>query len=196
MVTPLTAGTQLLRTGESYVYGIDLSAALLPGEALTAVASVACAVSQEPPFAEQWTADPVTITLAELTGGVSATALVSAGGTYAANATLALTVGAPAPGGTQAVLTAQTNGSGVVTGLTILTPGDGYATAPAVTFPAPLSGATATGTCSLLLDTISVTLDATLAPVAVGDWRRVIVAGATTFGETRKADEILFYTDL
>lgn len=194
---PLPPGTLLLRTGEKRVYGIDLSDALLPGEALTAISAVICQKTTQPPFANQWQDDSVTLISSQLTGSVNGTALTSAGGTYAANASIPLIVGAPAPGGRQAVAHATTNGSGVVqSALVIDDEGDGYATAPTLTFPAAQSGGTATATSTILLDTISVSLDATRAPAVVGEWRRVIGASDTNIGENDKGDEILIYTDL
>jgi len=61
-----------------------------------------------------------------------------------------------AAGGVYDVATATTasavatiNATGVVTGVTVFTPGAGYTSAPTVTFSAPTSGTTATGTATI-----------------------------------------------
>jgi len=187
----------ILRTQQKDVYSLDMSGALVDGDSLTSIAGVTCEVSTEPWFADQWTADTVTITNSDLTGYVDATTLTGAGGTYAASTTVTLTVSAPSPGGTQAEIHATTNSSGVVSStLVIDEPGDGYISAPTLTFPAPLSGGTATATCTIVKDTISVELDASQAPAVAGDTRRIIGRANTAYGLEPVSDPFYFYTDI
>lgn len=93
--------------------------------------------------------------LAPLTTGVAAggevtgtTSLVGGVGYVPANGSFNITVGAPAAGGRQAVIQANTTGGGI-TSLTVIDPGSNYTAAPALAFTGHTgTGATATAVVS------------------------------------------------
>lgn len=79
-------------------------------------------------------------------GEVLTTTVTAAGTLYASGATV--TVGAPAAGGRQAVMTA-TVASGAVTAVNIVDPGRGYTSAPTLTIVPVSGGSGATATCTV-----------------------------------------------
>ena len=90
----------------------------------------------------------VTITPVNQQPSFASTITVTNGGSgYSSSSPPAVTIGAPASGGTQETATASVNSAGVVTGITITNPGSGYTSAPPVTIAAPGgSGTQATAT--------------------------------------------------
>jgi FtsP/CotA-like multicopper oxidase with cupredoxin domain len=61
-----------------------------------------------------------------------------------------------APGGIQAMGSAILNAAGAITGVTVTTPGTGYASAPSVTFTGPGAGASATATLGGSIASLSI----------------------------------------
>lgn len=92
-------------------------------------------------------------------GSVSGATVVLGGSGY--TAAPAITVSAPAAGGTLAVATAQIT-AGAVSQITVTTGGSGYLTAPTFTIAPPSAGVTATCTASIVaantLDVLNITV--------------------------------------
>lgn len=70
-----------------------------------------------------------------------------------------VTISAP-PSGVTALCTADVNGTGGVSSISIANPGSGYTSTPTVTFTAPGTGTTATGTAVVRYEVVSVTVTA------------------------------------
>jgi hypothetical protein len=108
------------------------------------------------------------------------TVTVSAGGTgYPASSTLSCTVTGGGSPTTTAVVTATTNGSGVVTGYTIVDRGEGYTTLPTITVDTSGGGSGATNAVTLRVVKILVTSQASGGPTSGGTFS---VSGGTGSG--------------
>lgn len=189
-------GTQLLRELEVDIdFGLEFTSETLdPDEAIVSLVSLTCQVSTEPPFADQWTSDNGRIQGNTISGQVNGATTATAGSGYTPNSTLTLTVGAPPPGGTTAQLTASVGSAGTVVGdPTVVDGGEGYLSAPALTYPSPGgSGTAATGSTSILKRTLSVSVgDGTQQQ---GEWRMIIAVVQTNQGRRRQSDSLILYT--
>lgn len=195
---PLPPGTLILREFDADIdFALQFTTQSLdPGEAIVSIQSLVCQVTAQPPFAEQWTPDQGRIQgSGTVSGQVNGATTATDGSGYTPNTTLQLTVGAPPAGGTIAQLTATVGPSGSVVGNpTVVDGGEGYLTAPPITYPAPGSGSTATGTCTIVLNTVSVTLGN--GTQNAGEWRMVYAVVVTNQGRTRQSDTLLLYTPL
>lgn len=77
--------------------------------------------------------------------GVATIAVNTTGTLYASSATLTVSFTAPqVPGGVAATAQATTNGSGTITGVTLLTAGSGYTSTPTASLTASTTGTTGT----------------------------------------------------
>lgn len=122
-----------------------------------------------------------------ITTGVASAAVGTAGSGYTTAPTV--TFSAPQDGnGTRPTATATINGSGAVTGITIVTPGVGYTQAPTVTIQAPQTAggvqATATATLAALTSaaaTVPYSFDPAVSNIVVYQ-NGLLLVGATNTG--------------